>query len=238
MKLVKMGGLDTRLTLGTDGDGGGQGPVVVLLHGFGAPGDDLVPLGRAFATTAPPGTRFLFPAAPLDLGRAFMGGRAWWWIDLQERMLRQARGEARDLNEVPEGLLEAGAQVTELLVEVERTLRPPPGKVVLGGFSQGAMLALDVALRSSAALAGVVLLSPTHLAASQWATRYEPRKGMPVFMSHGREDEILPFSVTEGLRGVLNDGGLPVQWVPFRGGHGIPPEVAAAASAFLGRVLG
>src|SRR5580704_2280770 len=49
MKLVKLGDLDARVTGGSDREGGGDGPVVVLLHGFGAPGDDLVPLGRVLA---------------------------------------------------------------------------------------------------------------------------------------------------------------------------------------------
>jgi phospholipase/carboxylesterase len=46
MRVDKLGGLTVRLTGGTDGKGGGNGPLVVLLHGFGAPGDDLVPLSE------------------------------------------------------------------------------------------------------------------------------------------------------------------------------------------------
>jgi phospholipase/carboxylesterase len=235
MRLAKLGQLDTRITGGTDGDGGGDGPIVVLLHGFGAPGDDLVPLWRAIA--APRGTRFVFPQGPVDLGPRAMGGRAWWHIDLEERMRRQALGEKRDLAEIPEGLAGARALVDEMLVDVERTLRPSPGKLVLGGFSQGAMLSLDVALHSSRALAGLVLLSGTHIAANEWAARYEARRGLPVFMSHGQNDEILPFGVAEGLRDELGRRGLPVDWIAFRGGHGIAPQVVDGVGKFLQRVL-
>jgi phospholipase/carboxylesterase len=238
MKLTRIADLDARLAGGTDGDGGGEGPVVILLHGFGAPGDDLVPLWRALG--APPGTRFVFPEAPVKLGPEYGGGRAWWWIDLNERILRRARGAALDVNEVPEGLVGARAKVAAFATEAIATLRPPPGKVVLGGFSQGAMLALDVALHATdtlARLAGVVVLSGTHIAAQEWAARYDARRGLPVFMSHGQTDELLPFAVAEGLRDTLRAHGIPVEWIAFRGGHGIPPNVVDGVSAFLRTVL-
>ncbi len=185
---------------------------------------------------APPGTRFVFPAAPIDLGRAYAGGRAWWKIDLEARLMRYARGEPVDVSEVPVGLAEARAQVDECIAEVERALSPT--RLVLGGFSQGAMLSLDVALRSTRALAGLVLMSGTHLAANEWATLLPARRGLPVFMSHGREDELLPFAISEGLRDTLKEAGLPVDWVSFRGGHGIPPGVLDGVGAFLERTLG
>src|SRR5258708_1440240 len=137
MKQAKLGTLHARITGGVDGDGGGDGPLVVLLHGFGAPGDDLVGLWRALA--APRGTRYVFPEAPVDLGPAYAGGRAWWWIDIEARMRREMAGK-RDVTEVPEGLDLVRPQVVALVEEAVRLLHPPPGKVVLGGFSQGAML--------------------------------------------------------------------------------------------------
>jgi phospholipase/carboxylesterase len=235
MKYTKLGTLDARITGGTDGDGGGDGPLVILLHGFGAPGDDLVGLWRAIA--APRGTRYVFPEAPVDLGPAYAGGRAWWFIDVEARMRRERTGD-RDVTEVPEGLDLARPQVDALVEEAVHLLRPPSGKVVLGGFSQGAMLSVDVALRSSHPLAGLVVLSGTHIAANEWASRLPARRGLPVFMSHGQDDQLLPFAIAEGLRDTLTAAGLPVEWVPFRGGHAIPPNVMNALGAFLTRVLG
>jgi phospholipase/carboxylesterase len=109
--------------------------------------------------------------------------------------------------------------------------------VVLGGFSQGAMVSCDVALRSDFRLAGLVLLSGTLVAASEWAGQMAARKGMHVFQSHGREDPLLPFSLAERLRDELRGAGLDVQWVPFTGGHGIPPTVLEELGEFLGNVL-
>jgi phospholipase/carboxylesterase len=240
VRLRKFGDLDARVTGGTDRAGGGDGPVVVLLHGFGAPGDDLLPLGRVLAGArgAPAGTRFVFPEAPVSLGSAYAGGRAWWWIDLEARMRRRAAGETADTESTPEGLAESRAKVQSLLAEVESVLRPPPGKLVLGGFSQGAMLSLDVALHSTLPLAGLVLMSGTRIAGREWAPRFESRRGLPVFMSHGQIDELLPFAVSERLRDTLAEHGMTATWVPFRGGHAIPPPVIEGVGSFLQRTLG
>src|SRR5438552_9103782 len=113
MKKVTPGGLDAVLTGGTDREGGGEGPLVVLLHGFGAPGDDLVALHRVIE--APPGTRFLFPAASLALPPKYGAGRAWWHIDMValDRAVRE--GRARDLSrDEPDGLADARAKMTAM----------------------------------------------------------------------------------------------------------------------------
>jgi len=62
------------------------------------------------------------------------------------------------------------------------------------------------------------------------------RKGLPVFMSHGRADNILPYDLAERLRADLVAAGLAVTFVPFDGGHEIPEEVVTALGAFLARV--
>jgi phospholipase/carboxylesterase len=91
--IERLGGLQVRLTGGTDGRGSGDGPVVVLLHGWGAPGDDLVPLGQEI--DAPRGTRYVFPEAPLSLQMGFGDSRAWWMLDLEKRQREIAAGRAR-----------------------------------------------------------------------------------------------------------------------------------------------
>jgi phospholipase/carboxylesterase len=236
MRTTQIADLRVHIAGGADRDGGGDGPIVVLLHGFGAPGDDLVSLWRTLA--APVGTRFVFPEAPIDLGGAYGNGRAWWYIDLEARMRRQAQGRPPDPRDIPEGLDAARSKVDALLGELAGVLGAPPAKIVLGGFSQGAMLSLDVALRTAHPVGGLVLMSGTHIAADEWAARYDHLRGVPVFMSHGRDDELLPFAVSDALRGELESRGLPVKWMPFRGGHGIPWEVLDAVGAFLRHLFG
>lgn len=235
MKRVQLGGLDAVLTGGSDRMGGGEGPLVVLLHGFGAPGDDLVSLARVLR--APSGTRFLFPAAPIDLGSFGYGdARAWWMIDMAKLDRAIRTGQLRDLTgDVPEGLGPARILVDALLDEATESLKP--SKIVLGGFSQGAMLSLDTALRSSRELAGIALLSGTLLAEAEWKPLFASRTSTPLFQSHGHSDAILPFSIAERLHRELEGAGVRAKFVAFRGGHEIPPPVLDGLSSFLGDVL-
>lgn len=209
-------------------------PVCVLLHGFGAPGTDLVPL--AGALNAPEGTVFVFPQAPIDLGPAFAGGRAWWQIDMVALQTAMATGRHREMaDSVPEGLAEARGKLQDALEAVESGLKP--SRWVLGGFSQGAMLSLDYALRIDRKLAGLIAFSGTVIASAEWTERVASRKGTPAVVSHGRQDPVLPFSAAERLRDMLTEGGLQVDFVPFSGGHEIPPPALEAASRLLSRAL-
>src|SRR6478735_2349298 len=156
MRQLKLGTLTAHVTGGTDREGGGTGPVVVLMHGYGAPGTDLVSLWRELAV--PHEVRFVFPEAPLETD---FGGRAWWPIDmirLQTERFSEG-GAERLMAEVPPGIDAARAAVLELLAVLERDFGAVPEQTLIGGFSQGAMLATDVVLRSSRAFGGLALLS-------------------------------------------------------------------------------
>jgi len=212
------------------------------MHGFGAPGTDLLPLWRQLIV--PPLTRFAFPEAPLrlelepGLGLGSDAPRAWWMIDVNKLEAALMRGELRDLTrDSPEGLPEARAQVLEMLDEIERETGVSGGQVVLGGFSQGAMLALDVALHSERPLAGLVLMSSTLLAEDDWIPRMPARAGLRVFQSHGRMDPLLPFPIAERLCDELRYAGLGVRFVPFNGGHEISSGVLDQLCEYLDDVL-
>jgi len=113
VKLTSFGGLAVRLVGGSDGNGGGDGPLVVLLHGFGAPADDLVPL--ADVMQLPSGTRLAFPAAPLAL-ELWQGARAWWMIDLARYEAVWTGGDLSQLSEdEPPGLAEARARIDAMM---------------------------------------------------------------------------------------------------------------------------
>ncbi len=136
----------------------------------------------------------------------------------------------RDLpNEIPEGLAEARDAMNAMLDALDAK------KMILGGFSQGAMLAMDVALRSEREIAGLVLLSGTLLAEREWKPLMKARAGLRVFQSHGSEDPILPYALAVRLRDELASAGLDVTFEAFRGPHAIPPSVLHALSQWLAR---
>jgi phospholipase/carboxylesterase len=218
-----------------------DGLVVVLCHGFGAPGDDLVPIGRALP--APAGTHFVFPEARLSMAQilgmpvAMVGpARAWWPIDMERLEKAMRGGDIRDMSrDVPEGLAESRAALLSLVDALDAE-GVPSSRIVLGGFSQGSMLATDVALRDPRPFAGLVIWSGTLLCEAEWLPLMAARKALPVYMSHGDQDPILPFSVAERLRDELVAAGVGVQFRGFRGGHAIPPQVLSDVSAFLGKL--
>ncbi|MGQ0555666.1 MAG: alpha/beta hydrolase [Nitrospiraceae bacterium] len=237
MRTVHMGGLKVRLTGGVDGQGSGNGPVIMLLHGFGAPGDDLVPL--ADVIDAPAGTRWLFPEAPLSLNMGFGDSRAWWIIDFARIQEDRAAGRIRDLSvEVPQGLALARERMLAFLKELPRQLPVDYKKTVIGGFSQGAMLTCDTVLQTDYPFAGLVQLSGNLLAQAVWGPLMRKRKGLPVFQSHGTQDDILPNIGAERLRDALTQAGLAVEWHNFRGGHAIPEMVLRRLGPFLTKRLG
>ncbi|MEP7049230.1 MAG: hypothetical protein ABJB12_02710 [Pseudomonadota bacterium] len=221
MRELTLGTLRARLCGGTDREGGGTGPVVVLMHGYGAPGTDLVPLWRELAVLQH--VRFVFPEAPLELG---FGGRAWWNIDMARLQDRLSAANADSLTmEVPPGSEAARSAILDLLSALERDHGAAPEQVVVGGFSQGAMLATDVVLRSTRPFGGLAIMSGSIIAKSEWLPLLPARRGLRVLQSHGRADQVLPFAVAEQLREALTSAGLSVEFIPFNGGHAIPSSV-------------
>jgi phospholipase/carboxylesterase len=199
------------------------GTAVVLLHGWGASGDDLVSLAHDLAR---PRTRFFVPAAPLVEG----AGRAWWHLDA-DRPSHAFDGE------MPEGY-QPRRQVSAVRRAVQTLLRTirsryAPDVLVLGGFSQGAMLSLDVALAADPAVDRVAVLSGSLLADSLEGLHATRTSRPPIFMSHGRRDAMLSFQGSERAKLTLEQHGFAVTWHPFEGAHEIPRAVVEHLKDFL-----
>ena len=110
---------------------------------FGAPGDDVVALGQYIAAPV----RFVFPEAPIELGGLYGDSRAWWRLDLARLEEDLRTGKIHDRRaEVPEGLDAVRGQMMQFLDDVHERFALDTKQLALGGFSQGAMLALDIAL--------------------------------------------------------------------------------------------
>ena len=211
---------------------------VLLCHGFGATGTDLVGLGPEILTNnvlLQNKVQFLFPEAPLALDSMGMpGSRAWWHLDLMAINAAMARGELRDLrNDIPDGLVEAREMLMATIEAYRQLTELPVSQLVLGGFSQGSMVATDVALRLTESPAGLTVFSGTLLAEEEWSKLSANRTKMPVLQSHGTEDQILPYCGAEWLRDMLVTNGLNVDFLEFSEGHTIPYEALSKFSKML-----
>jgi phospholipase/carboxylesterase len=203
-------------------------PVTLLLHGFNMRADDLAPFGASLGV---PGI-FLFPEGPLDLAARGLPGRAWWMIDIERRDHAMARGEERDLaHEYPPDLPAARARLEALVAAVRA--RWPDRPLLLGGFSQGAILSTDLALRASIRPDGLVLLSTGRVTAQRWDPLFSSLRDLPIFQSHGRNDRELSFAPAQGLRDRLVAAGALVTWIPFDGGHEISLPVLRQLKRFV-----
>lgn len=204
----------------------------VLLHGFGANGNDLAPLGPLF----PVRETWLFPHAPgqLEWG-GMLYGRA--WFPREEREMEAAMTGAyfnRLREQDPPGLAESAREVLELAeahgLDWSETL--------LGGFSQGAMVAVEVALSAPKPPKGVVLFSGSLIAERRWSSvvgELADRGERPerFFQSHGKSDQVLPYDEGKALFELLRQAGWEGSFVAFRGGHEIPPDVVREAHGEL-----
>lgn len=135
--------------------------------------------------------------------------------------------------EVPPGMAGARQAAERLLQAIDIK----DDQLLLGGFSQGAMLTTELLTQSSVPAQAAVLLSGTLLSRHNWQSGAAKRKGLPFFQSHGRADPLLPFAAAEQLYKILSDAGLQGEFVPFSGGHEIPGPVLQKLQAFLDRVL-
>jgi phospholipase/carboxylesterase len=201
------------------------GTAVLLLHGYGARGDDLVSLAQSLQR---PRTRFILPAAPLSLPG---GGRAWWDIEAIDRPRYVTDAVGAQAPTPSLGLEAARRGVQGVLTRTIELYAPE--QLFIAGFSQGAMLSLDVALAGAPPVERVAVLSGA-LLADALRLLDTPREARPaVFISHGREDTRLPFFGAERMKSELEQRGFSVTFEPFSGGHEIPSAVVTELQRFL-----
>jgi phospholipase/carboxylesterase len=217
--------------------------VVVLCHGFGAPGTDLVSLAPHVMGQSPAlegRVAWVFPEGPLGLPEYGPESRAWWNIDMARiQALQSAPAEVWEARreETPPGFNEARRKLNATLQALSVQWKLPFGRFVLGGFSQGAMLTTDLALRMEEAPAALVVYSGTLMMRTEWARRAALRRSLRVLQSHGRSDPILPFSEAERLRKLFEDAGVAVEFLPFNGPHTIAPPALVRLGEMLKSLL-
>jgi phospholipase/carboxylesterase len=207
--------------------GGKPKQLVVLLHGWGADGNDLIGLAPALAPILPD-AEFLSPDGPFDCDAGF--GRQWFSLG--------DRNPAGDMSDpVMTARLAAVAPMIDGFIDDALNQRNlGADKLALVGFSQGTMAALYVGLRRAQGPVGILGYSG-HLVAGA-ALSQEARAKPEILLVHGEQDDILPVAATRYAEQMLKKQGFTVSAVYRPGlGHGIDEEGLRAGAAFLKGVL-
>lgn len=202
--------------------------LVVFLHGYGADGNDLIDLGRAWAPQLPD-TAFVSPHAPRICGQS-PTGKEWFPLTF------------RDPGERWTGVNAAAPALNAFLDAELKRRNLSPAKLALVGFSQGTMMSLHVGLRRETAPAAIVgysgmLVTPLEekdLDAFAGEVRARP----PVLLVHGDQDPLIPVgAVIQAAQG-LAALDIPAEWHVSPGvGHGIDEEGLRHGGEFLARAL-
>ena len=194
---------------------------VIWLHGLGADGHDFEPIVPELRLAKP--VRFVFPHAPIRPVTINQGMRMRAWYDIF-----QFGGGPED---------DAGVRESQKLVE--GLIRKEQGrKIVLAGFSQGGAIVLQTALRHPERLAGVMALSTyLPLSATLENERHKANHDVPIFMAHGKFDDIIPIDKAKRSREILEKLGYPVTWKEYPMPHSVCAEEIADLSRFLTTIL-
>jgi phospholipase/carboxylesterase len=187
-------------------------PMVLMLHGRGADMHDLADLAPMLTDKG--SVRFVFANAPRPF-EAYPGMTfGWTWFD----------------GWPPEQPSVAASREVLLKFIGEITQRYKTSKLILAGFSQGAMMSLDVGLRSDAA--GIIAMS---------GGLYEPDlpelKSRPIFIAHGTLDDVVPVSYARRARLVLEEHGFDVDYHEYPMGHQVAMEEMEDVRAFIARCV-
>ncbi len=198
---------------------GGSYPLVILMHGYGSNMSDLAPLAPMISPT---GYLFAFPNAPIriDFGMG-MAGYA-WSAPLEADFDEDGRAES---------LLEA------MIDDVTSRYGVEEGRVVIGGFSQGGMMALRHGLRHPDRFPGIVALSSRLPPQDQPVEAGDAIRGQRVFIAHGTYDDVIHVQEGRSAHDLLSRGSYPVEYHEYGMAHQIIPEVIADLSAWLAGTL-
>lgn len=204
---------------------------VILCHGYGADGEDLASLAQPLAQWLEGSAdqfKFVFPNAPFSPPEfAAFGGRAWWPLNMERLLALSQANKFSELHDVePPGIDLATRQLAECVQSVLDSL-PEYSSYALGGFSQGAMVSLNAALRTDIPVPECLIqFSGTLICQPQWQAELSVGRlaTTRVLQSHGRWDTILPFSSAMSLHELLEGHCQSNQFMAFDGPHTIPME--------------
>jgi phospholipase/carboxylesterase len=202
---------------------------VIWMHGLGADGNDFVPIVPELNLPTGHGVRFVFPNAP-TMPVTINGGyvmRAWY--DILSAELDKRADES--------GVRRSQALIEELIAD-QRSKGIAADRILLAGFSQGGVIALQTGLRHPEKLAGIMALS-TYLACadSLGVEASAANRQIPLFMVHGSMDPVIPVALAKLSKARLETHGYKVEWHEYGMPHSVCAEEIDDIAAFLKRVL-
>jgi phospholipase/carboxylesterase len=196
--------------------------LVILLHGLGADGNDLIGLAPYWAPLLPD-TEFLSPNAPFPCDMAPYG---YQWMSVRDASPEARLSGARAAASILDGFIDDELRKRDLTEE----------QLALVGFSQGTMMSLFVGPRRERQLAGIVGFSGRLIAPA--LLKSELRTRPPVLLAHGTDDAMVPYDSMAEAEVALTDAGVSVETLSCPGvGHGIDEEGLRRGGQFLQRVL-
>lgn len=200
-----------------------------LFHGFGADASDLQPLHQVIKPAEP--MHFVFPQGILEVpvGPGWTG-RAWWNIDAEQLQRAAMMQTPFDLSREKPVMLESLRSKIMAMID---SLGVPWNRILLGGFSQGAMLATEVFLHAPENPKGLVILSGAPMNLDEWKTLAPKRAGVSFFMAHGANDPLLACQGATRLESVLKQAGMRGSLYVFPGGHEISMSAIGKLNQYL-----
>lgn len=197
---------------------------VIWLHGLGADGHDFEPVVPQLGLPEAPGVRFIFPHAPARPVTINSGMRMRAWYDIL-----QLGGGPED-----EAGIRASQSLLEALIARQKDRGIAASRLVLAGFSQGGAIALQTGLRYGEPLAGILALSTyLPLAATLGRERSAANQDVPVFMAHGRHDDLIPIGRARLSREALERLGYRIEWREYPMPHAVCAEEIDDIGAWL-----
>lgn len=182
---------------------------IIWLHGLGADGHDFEPVAKELQLPESHGVRFILPHAP-HRPVTVNGGyvmRAWYDV------------AGMDISALPDeaGIRESQRAVAAL-VEREIAAGIAPERVILAGFSQGGVIALETGTSHQDRVGGVIALS---CYAALPESLPEASRDFPIFMGHGTQDPVVPHPLGTASRAILEDKGYAVEWHSYPLPHSV-----------------
>lgn len=200
--------------------------VVIWLHGLGADGHDFEPIVPELRLPANLPVRFVFPHAPEMAVTAFAGQRARAWFDF-------GLDGGTDLP----GLGKSVSRIRDL-IQNEIDSGTPANRILLAGFSQGGVLALQTALHYPKRLAGILALSTFLVDGDSLGENgAEVNRDIPILMCHGQQDAVLPMNMGQAAHTSLQNAGYAVKWREYPMGHEVCMEEIQEIGSWLQTVL-